>query len=254
MEKTQPNYYAVVPANVRYCKELMPSAKLLYGEITALSNDKGYCWAGDSYFQDLYGVSKTTIQNWLKSLEKNNFINREVVYKKGSKEILNRYIRIQAYPIQENLHTPIQENLRDNTTSFNNTINNTSNIKDIVPQKKKSSSVPPVRHKYGEYNNVLLSDIEMEKLQKEFPDDWKSKIEDVSEYVAANGKKYTNFLAVIRRWAKNNKMQNNQQGNSRYGKSKRKETLPDWVNDPKSLEKKKDWDSIEEQLRAEGKL
>lgn len=129
------SYYAIIPAVVRYDKKIQPNAKLLYGEITALSNEKGYCWASDNYFKNLYGVSKTTIQNWLKSLEENNYIKRDVVYKEGSKEILNRYIRIIAYPIQENLGRGIQENLRDNNTSFNNTNNKNhmSSKPDLIP-------------------------------------------------------------------------------------------------------------------------
>lgn len=132
-------YYAIIPANVRYDSNLMPSAKLLYGEITALCNEKGYCWASDRYFAELYGVSKTTIQNWMKNLSDRKYITREVVYKEGTKEILRRYTRLFVYPIQENLHTPIQENLRDNNTSFNNTLNNTKDIKNSVEQSSSRS-------------------------------------------------------------------------------------------------------------------
>lgn len=120
------SYFAIIPANVRYDKKLTANAKLLYGEITALANEKGYCWAGDRYFAELYGVSKTTIQSWIKALTDNGYITKELIYREGTKEILNRYIRIVAYPTQENLGTPTQENLRDNNTSFNNTFNKTN--------------------------------------------------------------------------------------------------------------------------------
>ncbi|WP_218193429.1 hypothetical protein IGJ74_001785 [Enterococcus sp. AZ009] len=119
------SYFAIIPADVRYDKKLTANAKLLYGEITALANEKGYCWAGDRYFAELYGVSKTTIQSWLKALTDNGYITKELIYREGTKEILNRYIRIVVYPTQENLGTPTQENLRDNNTSFNNTFNKT---------------------------------------------------------------------------------------------------------------------------------
>ena len=71
------------------------------------------------------------------------------------------------------------------------------NDKEKIDKKEK-----PQRHKYGQYKNVLLSDDEVEKLKTEFPLDWQDRIERVSEYVASTGKKYSNFLAVIRAWAK----------------------------------------------------
>ena len=118
------SYYAIIPANVRYDDSLIPSAKLLYGEITALCNEKGYCWASNEYFANQYKVSKPTIQNWLKSLEEKGYIYREVKYKVGSKEIEARYIRILGGGHQENLVGGHQEIYQDNNTSFNNTFNN----------------------------------------------------------------------------------------------------------------------------------
>lgn len=60
----------------------------------------------------------------------------------------------------------------------------------------------PVRHKYGEYRNVLLTDADLEKLKTEFPD-WEARIERLSSYMASTGKSYKNHLATIRNWAKN---------------------------------------------------
>ena len=58
------------------------------------------------------------------------------------------------------------------------------------------------RHKYGEYQNVLLSDSDMEKLKTEFPTDWEERIERLSAYMASSGKSYKNHLATIRNWAR----------------------------------------------------
>ena len=63
---------------------------------------------------------------------------------------------------------------------------------------------PPkaTRHKYGMYENVLLTDEEYEKLQDEFPHDYSDRIERLSEYIASTGKKYKSHLATIRSWAR----------------------------------------------------
>lgn len=120
-------YYAIIPANVRYDKDLPPNAKLLYGEITALCNEKGFCWASNDYFAKLYKCTKQSVSGWISKLNEKGYIEVEIVYKEGSKEILNRYIKISEYPIQKNLNTPIQKNLKDNNTDINNTFNNTIN-------------------------------------------------------------------------------------------------------------------------------
>ena len=126
--ENKPNYYGIIPSNVRYDKRLTPNAKLLYAEITALCNDKGYCWANNKYFADLYEVSTTSISKWISSLIEFGYLTSTINYKKGTKEILNRYLRLVTYPIEEKLNTPIEEKLKDNNTIINNTINNKYNI------------------------------------------------------------------------------------------------------------------------------
>ena len=105
--KEKPNYYAIIPAEVRYSKALTPNAKLLYAEITALCNMNGKCTASTEYFCRLYEVSRVSIQKWLKNLEDNNHIKRVNIYRQGSKEILTRVITL--------VNTPSKEKLTDNT-------------------------------------------------------------------------------------------------------------------------------------------
>ena len=66
---------------------------------------------------------------------------------------------------------------------------------------------PPhaTRHKYGQYDNVLLSDEDYTKLQDEFPNDYQERIERLSEYIASTGKSYKSHLATIRAWARKDK-------------------------------------------------
>jgi len=140
------SYFAIIPANVRYDNSLTPNAKLLYGEITALCNEKGFCWANNAYFAELYGVSNKSISKWINQLINYGYIASEMIYKENSKEIENRILRISyptpmeqkeggygrkvPYPMEEKFHTPMEEKFQDNNTLSNNTFNN---IKDIVP-------------------------------------------------------------------------------------------------------------------------
>ena len=123
MEK--PNYYAVIPAEVRYNKKLTPNAKLLYAEITALCNMNGKCTASTQYFCKLYEVSRASIQNWLRLLDNHGYIERDVIYKKGSKEILSRSIKLVARP-KLNIYT---DNTNININNTNLTDSNKAHFK-----------------------------------------------------------------------------------------------------------------------------
>lgn len=68
--------------------------------------------------------------------------------------------------------------------------------------RRKTKKKEEPKRKYGYFQNVELSDEDMEKLQEQFPDDWESRIEKLSEYIASRGDKYQNHLAVIRSWAR----------------------------------------------------
>ena len=113
----KPNYYAIIPSNVRY-SSLKPNAKILYGEITALSNKLGYCYASNSYFADLYGVRKNTVSRWLSDLNKLGFITIKIE-RNSNKEITKRIIGIVKKD-----DTTIDKKVKGNNTSNNTTSNN----------------------------------------------------------------------------------------------------------------------------------
>lgn len=92
----KPGFYSVTPASVRYDENLSSGAKLLYGEITALSSKEGYCWAGNAYFASLYKKDERTIRNWINALRKAGHIAVKFKYAEGSKEIQTRIIELTA--------------------------------------------------------------------------------------------------------------------------------------------------------------
>lgn len=78
----------------------------------------------------------------------------------------------------------------------------------IESGKPKPGKAKPARHKYGQYQNVLLTDEQLAKLKSEFPKDWQDRIERVSGYVQSSGKHYKDYLATIRNWAKRDQQSN----------------------------------------------
>ena len=134
----KPSYYATIPGYVRYDKDLKDKAKLLYGEITALSNKEGYCFASNNYFAELYEVSTQTIINMINNLVDKGYLERTIIYKEGTKEIEKRYLKIIEGGTQKILTRGTQKILTrgtqkifmDNNTSINNTSINNCGTKD----------------------------------------------------------------------------------------------------------------------------
>lgn len=82
-------------------------------------------------------------------------------------------------------------------------------MSDSGETKTSKKSPKPLKHKYGEYKNVLLTDDELEKIKAEYPD-WEDRIERLSSYVASTGKVYKSHYATIRNWARKEAKTNGQ--------------------------------------------
>ena len=139
----KPNYYAIIPADVRYDKSLKDKAKLLYGEITALSNKDGYCYANNKYFADLYQVNIRTIKDLIKSLIDRGYIKSVIVYKDNSKEVMQRKLYLVkkfSLPGEEIFTRGGEEIFTENNTSINNKKENiiiNNNIKEKYFENEK---------------------------------------------------------------------------------------------------------------------
>ena len=137
IEQDNPGYYSVIPANVRYDVDLCPNAKLLYGEITALCNKKGYCWATNKYFSRLYQVSTVAVSKWINQLVKKGYIFSIIKYEETTNYFLEtviikkRILSLQPLKndeegvVKEKFKGGIKQKFKYNNISINNTrINN----------------------------------------------------------------------------------------------------------------------------------
>ena len=142
--KDKPGYWAVIPASVRYDADLPPNAKLLYGEISSLTDVTGYCFASNAYFEQLYELSSRTITRLLKSLEERGYIRIvDANGGNGQRKIYAGQNPLNAPP-DKNVYTPLtkmsippDKNVGDN---------NKSSIKftnpPIVPQEGTGKKAP----------------------------------------------------------------------------------------------------------------
>jgi hypothetical protein len=131
----QPNYYSIIPASIRYDKELTPNAKLLYAEITSLLQMNGVCYASNKYFSELYGKNKVTISRWIKELRERGYISVSYTYKEGTNEIANRYMQICYGGLSKNDKGVLTKMLKSNNTSININTTYSNKEKDISFKK-----------------------------------------------------------------------------------------------------------------------
>ena len=155
--KEKPSYYAVLTPEVRYSKDLKPMEKLMYAEITCLSQTTGECWATNSYFAELYGVSVGTVSKWIANLAGQGFVNRRIKYKEGTKQIEKRFISLtdpmvkkDHTPMDEKDQTPMVKKDQGNTTSINNSLS----IENFYPNKV---SLVAMEDDYGSVTDKVLS-------------------------------------------------------------------------------------------------
>lgn len=165
MEK--PSYFAVIPASVRYDKRLKPIERLLFGEITCLTNKDGYCFASSSYFAELYGVTRVSISSHISNLAKCGYIDveienkcyRKIFLKQGFNEILQG-VKENEQGVKEILQgcknslTPTcKKTFTQNNTSINNLINNK---KEEVEEEKTPQKYQPILEAW---NNLPVTNI-----------------------------------------------------------------------------------------------
>ena len=180
--KQQPNYYAIISAEVRYDKNLTANAKLLYAEITALLNMNGECFATNKYFSNLYGKSIVTISKWIKELIINGYVSSSYTYKGGTKEIDRRYLSI--------LKGGIKEKFKDNNTSININLTDSNN---------KGRFKKPTINEIAEYCTERKNNIDAETFYDFYESkDWK---------IGKN--KMKAWKACVRTWEKRQTKNNN---------------------------------------------
>ncbi|EJH4294083.1 helix-turn-helix domain-containing protein [Staphylococcus pseudintermedius] len=199
----QPNYYSIIPANVRYDKELKPMEIIMYGEITALANKYGYAYASNSYFADLYQVHKKTVSNWINHLKEKGYI-QTVVTRNEDMSVKDRKIYItppyemkngegypqkngEGYP-QKDSH-PIHEKTEENNTSINRDRDETSKLFQLISKEIEMIQNP-------------LKAQELEQAIESFESNKMEIVQVAIDYCKQNNKGINYLIKVLDNWSK----------------------------------------------------
>lgn len=204
----QPNYYSIIPANVRYDKELKPMEIIMYGEITALANKYGYAYASNSYFADLYQVHKKTVSNWINHLKEKGYI-QTVVTRNEDMSVKDRKIYItppyemkngegypqkngEGYPPKDS--HPIHEKTEENNTSIN--------ITSINRDRDETSKLFQLISKEIEMIQNPLKAQELEQAIESFESNKMEIVQVAIDYCKQNNKGINYLIKVLENWNK----------------------------------------------------
>ena len=206
-----------IPKEIWLSKDLSTNEKILLAEIDSLGGSSDGCFASNQYFADFFDLSKDRISRLVSGLKNKGYITVELIYKEGTCEVDKRIIKLNPYSYfyqgVQNHQGGIGENTKDITNNYN--INNNNKT-----SKKKTTK--EVRHKYGEFKNVLLSDKDLEKLKAEYGEELVEKyIKKMDEWIELNGRRYKNYYLALRQWmnkevSKKQEKVKKQEGDTKY--------------------------------------
>ena len=206
-----------IPKDIWLSKDLSVNEKILLAEIDSLGGSSDGCFASNQYFADFFDLSKDRISRLVSGLKNKGYITVELIYKEGTCEVDKRIIKLNPYSYfyqgVQNHQGGIGENTKDITNNYN--INNNNKA-----SKKKTTK--EVRHKYGEFKNVLLSDKDLEKLKAEYGEELVEKyIKKMDEWIELNGRRYKNYYLALRQWmnkevSKKQEKVEKQEGDTKY--------------------------------------
>lgn len=189
LQGRKPGLYAVIPSFVRYSKKLVPGAKLLYGEVTAISEYTGLCFEPNHFFANLYDTTNRTVQNWICQLVDMKFLFRVYIIddQKNTHRVLSPYFECinefnpegctKTFTLQNTPHeeiftpTPMKKSSPPSILSNTNTITNTTIVSDIDLAIQEKNPLILQDNINGEKGNFSES-IESKRRGRRIPSDW----------------------------------------------------------------------------------
>ena len=116
------SYYVVIPMPIYDDETLKDSAKLLYGLISSLINEEGYCFASNEYLAKKRKTTPQNISRLLNELEKKEYI--VIIYLRDGAIIKNRKIYINSRltemltAINQNVKCTVNQNVKESNKAI----------------------------------------------------------------------------------------------------------------------------------------
>ena len=183
-----------IPRDIWLNKDLSITEKCFLAEIDSLGGSEEGCFASNQYFAEFFNLSKERARKIIGELNKKGYLEITLAYKGDTNEVDQRIIKLKGYGHKQ----PYGQNQPGGTVKNDHYITKSDNI---IKKEK------PVRHKYGTYKHVLLTDKDMEKLVstygKEVIDEY---IDRMDNWIELHGKTYKNYYLALINWLKKGKI------------------------------------------------
>jgi hypothetical protein len=219
-----PNFYSIIPANLRYDNRLKATEKIFFSEISALTNLYGYCYASNKYFAKLYECDDRTIRRWIQTLDKFGYIKVEII-RNNNKEVLERRIYIRESILggmDKNVHRGQGNSVRRSTDK--NVLYNNIYINNIHTQAEEDS-----KKEYAE--KVYLRESEYQDLVLEYGEFIASKcIVELNLYKKSKGVEYASDYDTIKRWVIDRVKEKNSKEAKQFDINKKNEQKSNYQN------------------------
>lgn len=215
--ETKTENYSMISNEVLRRKDISWKAKGIMAYILSLPND----WT--IYLEELEKHAtdgRDSFRTGWNELKDKGYVQRSPVRDKGKiiawKTTVKEKVDVEEFPPHTEfpyMEKPLMEKPHMDNPKLQST-NSTNNLSIQKTNSTKRTS-PPSKKKYGEMDNVLLNDSEMEKLKDKFPNDYEERIDKLSLYIAQKGKKYKSHYATILSWARKDDKQEKSANNGK---------------------------------------
>lgn len=203
--------------------DMPPSARCLYFLLAMLADDDGFVNAPNSIMRQAgatlddmkllitkrfvltFASGVVVIKHWKihNLIQKDRYKETTYLEEKAMLKLDDKKAYTEAFPTEyPECIQPVSK--VDTQVRLGKDSLGKASVGEVIEEAKPPKAT---RHKYGMYENVLLTDEDFQKLQEEFPHDYTERIERLSEYIASTGKKYKSHLATIRAWARKDTVQ-----------------------------------------------
>ena len=152
---------------------------------------------------------KDSVESAIKELKKNGYLRVEKIYPNANSNRIQYQYTFFENP-QEVDFQPLENQGIEKQCVETQVLENPYTYKDTnKPNTNKLNTNTQSKHKYGEYQHVLLTDKEHTHLLELYGDSLDEHIKILDEYIETSGKKYKNHSLVIQKWVHDEWMKRN---------------------------------------------